>query len=405
MIEFAIATRFLVDFFWSEKVLSLIHVAVFAVILVLVIAKRGRLPRPALADLSLAVFVLFFVQSFARHPSFETAIELSKILACGFFYAFGRSVTSSGRYLRPLGWASFVSISLFAAAALFGLGYAEWGEVNTFAAGYYYKGDAALACLLCLTMVNVEFRSRILLAAALVMSAYVVFLTNARIFLPLVVAVPICCWYMRRASQRRRTMRPLLLLLGAGLGAGVLVLAALNALNQNMLGFDLANPYSAANTQGRNVIWAALIQAFLTSTPTEQWLGAGLGADLAATGAFSTEEHLAGMRAHSSLLYLLLTVGIAGALSFLWVLVHLVGSIRNAAAAADPSEKKWVALLASLALIFFVFSLTVEAVIRPQIMVPLFLVFGVGVRLATAQAVLRKRQGAGLQLARNSVPR
>lgn len=381
MIELAIATRFLVDFFWAEKVLSLLHTIAFAYILLLMaLQRRGRPSKVSAADFSVGLLAVFIVQSFLREATADTAIELSKFLAYCLFYVFGRIVPSNGQYMRWLSHLSFAAICALAASAFIGWGYVQWGSVNTFAGGYFFKTDAALACLVFLTMVNVEFRSRLILAAALVMAAYVVFSTNARIALPLVLAVPICCRYLTGASRRGKRMGRLFVIIGISLGSGALIAAALTVIAPDLLGFDIANPFSEGNTQGRSVIWAALMQAFLDSSTTTQLFGAGLSADQSATAIFSATERLASTRAHNSFLYLLLSIGVLGSVAFLWVLFQVLGAVRSGARSPGLVERKWVAMLASLALIFFVISLTAEAVIRPQIMIPLFLVFGVVVR-------------------------
>lgn len=374
MIEIALATRFLVDIFWTEKWMSIVHSAVFALFAVLVIVKReGLTPKLRLADGFVAVFIGLTTYSFLLDPSEENVPEVLKFFAFFLFYALGRIAVARGAFMRQLAWISFSAISMLAVAAILGSGYEEWGSTNTFTGGYYFKTDAALACLVFLAIVSVEFESKFLLRAALVLSLFVVFKTNARIALPLVFAVPLCCRHFAGAGKKRTSA--LIFKLGIGLGVGVLAAAGLVLLNPTLLSFDLSDPLSVENTQGRSMIWLALLRAFSENHLLAQLFGSGLSADRVATNLFAEDAH-AEFRAHNSYLYLLLAVGVAGLSTYIIILSSMVKNLRFAARSAMAADRKWAALLAAIALISVVMSFTVETVVRPQITLPLFMIYG-----------------------------
>src|SRR5690606_22370415 len=90
--------------------------------------------------------------------------------------------------------------------------------------------------------------------------------------------------------------------------------------SMGMLGFDFSDPFSAANTQGRSVIWSALLEAYGKASLFEQAFGMGLTADAKATAIFSESPFLEGTRAHNSYLYLLVCTGLIGSLIFYYLI-------------------------------------------------------------------------------------
>ncbi len=147
-----------------------------------------------------------------------------------------------------------------------------------------------------------------------------------------------------------------------------------------MLGFDFSDPFSAANTQGRSVIWSALLHAYSNAPFMSQLFGSGLSADAEATRIFSESAQLEGVRAHNSYLYLLLCMGIMGSLAFYWLIYSTLKKASFLLMQDDESHRVIPTISCALIILFFWLSMTTEIIIRPQLMILLFFFSGLHVQ-------------------------
>lgn len=328
------------------------------------------------SDFLFLAFLLMSAISEVLNLGSNSPTEYAKIMAFFLVYVAGR--LGPIRLFVPvrLGLVSFCSLATFAAAAFFGIGYQSWGDVATFSGGYFFKTDMAIAALIFLALVTSTLSSRLVIFTATLLALYIVFKTNARIALPLTLAIPIFSELVRRSYvQRLNTKAIAAMFLAASTGMILFFLIDFNTLG--LLAFDFSEPFSAANTQGRTVIWSAVLDAYMKADYLRKIIGSGLGADIVATATFSESASLEGTRAHNSYLYLLLSTGIAGSALFFFLLISIIRRVSVLLRTGDKHSLIIANLFSALMLTFFWISLTTEVIIRPQLMALLLYVSGV----------------------------
>lgn len=380
MIELIVITRMVVDFFWEYKALSGLHALLAVVVVVLVVskAKKDRF-KVCEVDKLFFLFVALTVFSLSRSFSDSALNEYFKFFAYLGFYFSGRALSAKIKSLSSLGVFSCLSLLGLSVSAVAGFGYTSWGGISTFTGGYFFKTDMAIASLIFLVFVFATVTNRLVLAFSLVLAAYLVFKSNARIALPLVVIIPIFVMMALHGKLKSINLKSVVVVLAAAV-MGMAMFALVDFRSIGMLGFDFSDPFSAANTQGRSVIWAALLQAFTHASLVSQLFGSGLNADVEATRLFSESLSLEGVRAHNSYLYLLLCMGVMGSLAFYW----LIYSVLNKAVFLLKQDDHGLRVVPTISCAFIVMfcwlSMTTEIVIRPQLMILLFFFSGLHVQ-------------------------
>ncbi|AUN95716.1 O-antigen ligase family protein [Pseudazoarcus pumilus] len=161
-------------------------------------------------------------------------------------------------------------------------------------------------------------------------------------------------------------------------GLSIFMLVDLRGLG--MLPLSFSEPFSSANLQGRNVIWARLWEAFIHADAWQMIIGMGLAADSFATTYYAFTGHLVGARAHNSYLYLILCTGVLGFGLFAAFVIEVLRHVSRLIGHDDEESVRLGLLTGLFLLIFPWFSLTTEIVIRPQLMVLLFFFAGVAVQ-------------------------
>jgi O-antigen ligase len=127
----------------------------------------------------------------------------------------------------------------------------------------------------------------------------------------------------------------------------------------------------------------AVLQYYSEYDWVNKLIGGGLSADVTATDKYSLAFGLENSRAHNSFLYVLVCLGALGFAVFCFI---LLGWIYNIIRAMRFWDEPIVIVSLVLLITFFVFSLTTEAIIRAQIMIPLsffmgrLVLFNIGVR-------------------------
>lgn len=375
-------TRFVVDYLWEVKVFSAVHSVCFTMLVLCYVAlykKSLTTFEPCRADKLVMLFYLFVLASLFNSVSVMALSDFLKFTSYVSFYYLGRNTRFACDQLKAVGWFSLAALFLLSALALAGGGYQTWGNVTTFSGGYFFKTDLAVAALVFLVAALVTLRTVPLHLFAILCAGFLVFKSNARIALPLVLLLPVLVHMIRRGKaigiNWKLVVKGMALLV---VGMSLFTLVDFSTLG--MLGFDFSDPFSAANTQGRTVIWLALILQFLQAGVRGKLLGMGLDADAVATMRFSESLQVEGFRAHNSYLYLLICLGILGSLVFYSLLGAIFSKVPYLLRRGDRDTRSLVAFSASLLLLFLWLSMTTEIIIRPQLMVPFFLFAGLQVR-------------------------
>lgn len=380
MIELISISRLLADYFWEYKALSILHTASSLVLTIAMLFyfKKGSL-KTCETDKFVAIFFLLTVISFAKSATSSTVIEFLKFTSFLFLYFAGRTTPIKLKYSKLLGFFSLAALLSLSVLAATGRGHVAWGNVSTFTGGYYFKTDLAIACLIFLTFVFSVLKNRLILTLALALTTYLVFKSNARIALPLVLIIPIFVKMALHGKLGSINLKSAAVILGTAT-IGMAMFALIDFRSLGMLGFDFSDPFSAANTQGRSVIWSALLHAYSNAPFMSQLFGSGLSADAEATRIFSESAQLEGVRAHNSYLYLLLCMGIMGSLAFYWLIYSTLKKASFLLMQDDESHRVIPTISCALIILFFWLSMTTEIIIRPQLMILLFFFSGLHVQ-------------------------
>lgn len=378
MIELFLIARFFADYFWEIKTISAFVALFLPVLFFLYFSFTNRLFLISLPDFLFSVFLVAICFSEFLSDGAGSNVELAKFLAFFFSYLAGRIINFEFKCSQIFSYLCFLSLLLFFISSIFGYGYQDWGAVRTFVGGYYFKTDMAMAAIIWLVFISVLSRSRFLIFFGITICGYLVFITNARIALPLVALVPILAISLRNGWIRDFDGKAIIYILLGGL-VGSVGLVLLDFVGENMLGFDFSEPFSEANTQGRTAIWATILTFYFEAPLVKQIIGLGLGADVYATSLLDG-SHLAGLRAHNSFIYLLVCTGLIGLISISWFFFSVGRRLPLLLQSANLNFVR----VGSLALIFLIvtlcFSLTTEVIIRPQLMIIVFLFCGISVQ-------------------------
>lgn len=381
MIELIVFGRLISDYLWDYKALSVAHsiLSVLLAIFVLVNLKKSSV-KICNTDRMFLVFIAFAIIALAKNPTDDSIIIFLKTATYLSIYFAGRIIPPNMAKAKLLGACALVLLACLAIYALSGKGYETRGSVSTFTGGYFFKTDLAISALILLAIAFTTLTNKLLLTLSLIFSAFLIFKSNARIALPLVLILPAISIMIPRGNLTKISFKAIASsLLFIIIGMALFTLIDFQALG--MLGFDFSDPYSASNTQGRSVIWGAILQAYSDASIADKFTGMGFDADTIATAGFTGSENIEGLRAHNSYLYLLICMGIFGSLSFYSLLYSAFSKIHFIITQKNKNSTRIATLSTSLLIIFIWLSMTTEIVIRPQLMVPLFFFTGLHVQL------------------------
>ncbi|WP_439449240.1 O-antigen ligase family protein [Stenotrophomonas sp. ATs4] len=372
MIEILLLTRILVDYAWEYKSLNVIHTGFVLVAAAFYISRKLRTDaKLRKTDILVLLFAIYVVYSFITTRTDRGLYDFVKLMPCAAYYAIGRFYNRSPTMSILPGAAAATIAGLFLAAML-GVGYIDWGGIKTFTAGYFFKTDAALGVVVLTAFALLWSRNTLVIAALVLIGSSVVFATNARIAIPLVLVLPGLLYLSQRGLFSKSTKALAFTSALTVLAIGLFSFIDLGSLN--LLGLDLSDPFSDKNTQGRTHIWAALINYYNTLDIYHKLTGAGLAADIVAASNFYQNDGFTESRAHNSFLWLLVCFGWLGGALYLSM---LAGFVRQAhTMALENPKSKLLFLFAGLFVVFLVFSISTEAVVKPQITFPLFLFAG-----------------------------
>lgn len=379
MIELLIITRLISDYFWEYKEISAASATLFLITNLLYFLHKNNTFKILSTDLLFLAFLSLLAFTEIANSSASSPVELVKFIAYFFIYLAGRIGPTNFHKPTGIGFICLTALAAFSAAAFADIGYQYWGSVATFSGGYFFKTDMAISALILLSIVSSTLTSRLAAVVAAALATYIVVKTNARIALPLAIAIPAVAILVRAGHiQKLNTKAIGYFCLIAGIGMSLFLLIDFSALG--LLAFDFSDPMSAANTQGRVVIWAALLELYSQADPLRKLIGLGLGADAAATSMYSESLQLEGVRAHNSYLYLLICTGVLGSALFTGLLISISRRVPILLLHGDRQSMIAGILFATLILIFLWTSLTTEIIIRAQLMALVFYLAGIVVQ-------------------------
>lgn len=405
MFDLFTATRMLVDYLWEIKVLSALHLLLFAgAWFVAVMNGRPAHWKTTIEDWLLLTLACVLVLAYSRSISEETTIIFGKLLSFIFAFWIGRLMYIQGETMRLTRLLSVIGLTCITIASILGIGFQTWGGARTLSAGYFFKTDLALSAALALSVILVFSESKLLKTCTLALAGWIVFKANARIFIAIFALLPLVYGLYLTKARKAGALFRVLIAAGLAVGATVIFFIALPSfVGDNYLGFNLSEGFSDANSQGRSVIWAGALQAYRNSDYLSQWLGAGFDADKRYI-AYVTGLRVEQYSAHSSPLYLLITSGIVGVV--LYATTVLLVTRKAIIGLRVEQDNRFEQLFILLLLIYISCGLTTDAVIRPQIMMPLWLFSGVVVRRAQVRrAVARHARTVYLRTATQHLTR
>jgi hypothetical protein len=362
---------------WEYKELAaLINVSLFVYVFLLLQRKtllgsrRGKY-----FFVSLGALFAFFTYSFLLDTSQHTIYI--KIMGSLFMCIYGSMYLGKMQDLLDLlSKISIAHIIFFFLYTFVSVGYQEWGDINTYIGFYYFKTDMALATVISASFVLnspiVRQRDKILLAG---LASYIVLLTNARIHLLTLFCIVSFSFLKRKLFKKNFTKN--LLVATFCLAASFFLLNNLFQNELESLGLMTfktdEEALSTSNLQGRDDIWGALYEGWLASSSTKKIFGAGLAADTRYTSEYMRKGSIledAGVNAHSSYFYLLISIGFAGTVAFAFFLLlaarQFLTSVARISKISNPSSQEILTLVLMHLILFFVSSLSNVTLIFQQ---------------------------------------
>src|SRR5437868_2139829 len=146
LIELITISRFLTDYLWEYKELSILHaiISVVAALLLLIYFKRSSF-KPCNTDRAFLAFFLLTALALAKNLNSDSILDFLKFSTYLAFYFVGRLIPANLTKVKSLGGFSLISLIGLTSLALAGVGYRSWGSVSTFTGGYFFKTDMAIA--------------------------------------------------------------------------------------------------------------------------------------------------------------------------------------------------------------------------------------------------------------------
>lgn len=372
MIELLLLSRFFVDYAWSIKAANVVHTAlVIALALFFFYRNIARHPKLKAVDLLVLLFTIYVCFAYYINRSDRAIFDLAKLFPCVAYYIIGRYYSRIPE-LKLISRTSIMAIAgIFLLAAL-GVGYIYWGDISTFTAGYYFKTDVALGTIIFASFAMLATRRTFVHLVILIASSYIVFKANSRIAIPLLAVLP-CLLFLSKRELFAKSTRAIMVT-AAFATVSLSVFSLIDFDSMHLLGVDFSNPFSDKNTQGRNLIWSAVLSYYNSFGFIQKMTGAGLAADIVAASSFYESDSFVESRAHNSFLWLLVCFGWIGSTVYLAMLAAFLKQAHSLALVNPRS--KILFIFACLMVIFLFFSISNEAIVKPQITFPLFLFAG-----------------------------
>lgn len=312
MINILILLRAVVDLFWELKLLSILFaiVVVSAILLALYkrIKKRGVKHKASILDALVLLLYLSVTLSYFINIELETTILYGKIAIGMTGYLIARlSPMSYPVKSKLLMVGAYLLLAYLLAISFMDIGYKTWGNAYTFVGGYFFKTDLAIAVTVAFSICYFATRNNMLKLLVFSICLYLIYISNSRVFLLVVLMAPAVDFYIKKSSKLD-IARSLRLGLAIILPA-IIALYIFDSLSDSeMLGFKISEGYTDRNLQGRNMLWEILFLTFQHYPVVQKLLGGGLDSDTISLLAYSQD----GYGAHNTFLYILISCGLLG---------------------------------------------------------------------------------------------
>lgn len=369
IIDLLFFMRFLSDYFWENKIFTIVSalfLTIYVTYLILIRFKDQGLVIYRSELIALIFLSLILINSFNPNIS-ENYIILFKLVASLLCFFLGSSISNFNPRYTYIFYLPILFLVIISYAN--GSGFIYWGSVHTFSGGYYFKTDLALALSVFIVFVLLsDINERKKYLASLICS-YLVFLSNARIFYfiyPLIIVMYSQRSFILNNANRIMSLSILYSFMGLALVSLIFYAISLSSIGSEVLLFDFSNGYSEANTQGRNIIWENLLDHYVNSSFLDMSLGAGLTADVRYSESLSS---LSGVHAHNSFLYILVSVGFIGLIVFCFLIYYVLKRFSTIARDYKSHAEKEKILLGFLIflMIFIITSLTNVTIVYQQL--------------------------------------
>ncbi len=269
-------------------------------------------------DYLVMLLMLLFFCSFLRN--INGLSQFLKIESSFMLYFLGRFYQIDYEQVMQCIRIGFLPVLLFTLFSFItGLGFIEWGSINTFRGFYYFKTDLALAMSQCFIVYSfcrntIKYHWIILL-----LCLYFILIANARIYYVIsafTLFLLVCYWHEIRTGKTLRISSKFAVY---SFLIGLIVLVAMVSLNdiwgdEYLLLDDSDGLYTGANTQGRTIAWAEIYQIFNNSNLITRFIGIDLCSDISPS---------IDINSHNNYLKVLFSIGYIGSIIYIAFIVTI----------------------------------------------------------------------------------
>lgn len=320
----------LADMLWAYQIVDLALLAL--AVLALLLGLRNSRIKLCAADFVACLLVSLITISFAQDT--EGVVLFAKMSSAFLLYFIGRLCFEDvGSVIASLKASLAIALSVNVLLMVVGVGFQTWGNAHTFTGAYFFKTDLAsamcLALLVALYWIK-DARLKWAMAAAAIM---LIVASNTRAYYIIMFLVVLMYIMFEKAVVLNSRLFVVLI------GGTVLALLVINWLfttpffsGLGFIGFrfeSFADLFNEANTQGRNVIWAYLLEQIESSDPISKLIGISLTGD---------QVYVNGSEygSHSLYIGMLFNTGIIG---FLLLVVFFFSMLRYSLRYANNSRR------------------------------------------------------------------
>lgn len=210
-----------------------------------------------------------------------------------------------------------------------GYGFIAWGRADTFRGAYYYKTDLAFAMVyvICSFLFFIK-QKKITLIAEWILIVYIIFRTNCRMALMVILFIFILWLVFLKESINKIKLKinlKIVLLSLLIFLVSILIISLISSLpifsKYNFIGINFnsfSDLFNSENTQGRNVIWTYILNKYFNSGLLEKLFGIDFVSDR-----WNTFE------SHNSYIKILFSTGIIGLIIFICFIISYVKRLNR----------------------------------------------------------------------------
>lgn len=308
------------DMFYS---LAILDYAMMAVALVFFLLSFRKIRVYHVEDCLVFAFMILLCSTLIRSRSgFNHFI---KMLSAFMLYFIGRGFYKDvPKAEKGLVAGNYVVLLTNLAMFVLGIGFVVWGNARTFRGSYFYKTDFSIAMVYVIaSFLFLQNPPKLMALAEWAVILFLVVLSNTRAALLILVLVfGLWILYLRERETKKSmkiTLKYALAVL-VGVFAAIFIVMKILSLpmfeNYHFITFrfnKLSDLLNASNTQGRNVIWANLLETYRHASWTEHAIGIDFISDV-----------WNGYDAHNAYLKILFSTGYIGLGTFVaFILVYV----------------------------------------------------------------------------------